>query len=92
MAKRERTTMEQVAREAKITKTGAAQAIDSITDSITKDLKKGGRITLMGFGTFSVANRKARTGRNPQTGQEIRIPASKTPKFTPGKALNEAVK
>jgi DNA-binding protein HU-beta len=84
--------IEAVAREAKITKAAAAQAIDSITDTITKDLKKGGRITLTGFGTFSVANRKARTGRNPRTGQEIRIPASRTAKFTPGKALKEAVR
>jgi len=81
-----------VAREAKITKVAAARAIDSITENITKDLKKGGRITLTGLGTFSVANRKARTGRNPRTGQEIRIPATKTPKFKPGKALKEAVR
>ena len=81
-----------VAKDAKITKTAAAHAIDSITGTITKDLKKGGRVTLTGFGTFSVANRKARTGRNPRTGQEIRIPASKTPKFTAGKALKEAVR
>jgi DNA-binding protein HU-beta len=81
-----------VAREAKITTAAAAQAIDAVTDSITKDLKKGGRVTLTGFGTFSVANRKARTGRNPQTGQEIRIPASKTARFKPGRALKEAVK
>ena len=81
-----------VARDTNITKTAAAQAIDSITDTITKDLKKGGRTTLTGFGTFSVANRKARTGRNPRTGQEIRIPASKTPKFKAGKALKEAVR
>ena len=84
--------IEAVAKDAKITKTAAAQAIDSITGTITKDLKKRGRITLTGFGTFSVANRKARTGRNPQTGQEIRIPASKTPKFTAGKALKDAVR
>ena len=82
----------QVARDAKITKAAAARAIDAITASITRGLKKGGRITLTGFGTFSVANRNARTGRNPQTGQEIRIPASKTPKFTAGKALKEAVR
>jgi len=81
-----------VANEAKITKAAAAQAIDSITEIITKDLKKGGRISLPGFGTFSVANRKARTGRNPQTGQQIQIPASKTPKFIAGKTLKEAVK
>jgi len=80
-----------VAKEAKITKAAAAKTIDSITGTITKDLKKGGRITLTGFGTFSVANRKARTGRNPRTGQEIRIPASKAPKFAAGKALKEAL-
>ena len=81
-----------VANEAKITKAAAAQAVDAITETITKDLKKGGKITLTGFGTFSVAKRKARTGRNPQTGQQIQIPASKTPKFTAGKTLKEAVK
>ena len=81
-----------VATEAKITKAAAAQAIDCVTDTITKDLKKGGRITVTGFGTFSVGKRKARAGRNPRTGQEIRIPASKTPKFTAGKTLKEAVR
>ena len=81
-----------VANEAKITKAAAAKAVDAITETITKDLKKGGRTTLTGFGTFSVSNRKARTGRNPRTGQEIKIPAGKTPKFTAGKALKEAVK
>ena len=82
-----------IAKEAKITKAAAAQAIDAITDSITKDLKRGGgRVSVPGFGTFSVGNRKARIGRNPRTGQEIRLPASKTPKFKPGKALKEAVR
>ena len=81
-----------MANEAKITKAAASKAVDTITETITKDLKKGGRISLPGFGTFSVANRKARTGRNPQTGQEIQIPASKTPKFTAGKTLKEAVR
>ena len=81
-----------VAGEAKITKAAAVRAIESMTDAITGELKKGGTITLTGFGTFSVANRKARTGRNPRTGQEIRIPASKTPKFKPGKALKDGVR
>ena len=84
--------IEAVARDAKITKAAAAQTVDSITDTITKDLKKGGRITLTGFGTFSVGKLKARTGRNPRTGEEIRIPAKKTPKFRAGKALKEAVR
>jgi DNA-binding protein HU-beta len=66
--------------------------IDGVIDIITRELKRGGRITLTGFGTFSVANRKARTGRNPRTGQEIRIPATKTAKFAPGKALKEVVR
>ena len=81
-----------VAREAKITKTAASQAINSVIDTITKELKRGGRLTLPGFGTFSVGNRKARAGRNPQTGEEIRIPAAKTAKFKPGKVLKEAVR
>ena len=81
-----------VAKEAEITKAAAAQAIDSITDTITRELKRGGRITVPGFGTFSVANRKARTGRNPRTGQEIKIPAANTVKFKPGKALKETVR
>jgi DNA-binding protein HU-beta len=82
----------QVAKEANITKVAAAKVIDSITDSITKDLKKGGRISLAGFGTFTVAKRKARTGRNPATGETIKIRAAKTPKFKPGRALKEAVR
>jgi DNA-binding protein HU-beta len=81
-----------VAKEAKITRAAAVQAIDSIIDTITKDLKKGGWITLTGFGTFSVGNRKTRTGRTPRTGQQIRIPASKTARFKPGNVLKEAVR
>ena len=80
-----------VAKEAKITKTAAAKVIDSITENITKNLKKGGRVSLTGFGTFTVAKRKARTGRNPRTGETIKIRAAKTPKFTAGKALKEAI-
>ena len=81
-----------VAKEAKITKVAAAKAIDSVTDNVSKELKKGGRISLTGFGTFSVARRKARTGRNPRTGQTIKIAATKTAKFKPGSALKQAVK
>jgi DNA-binding protein HU-beta len=81
-----------VAREAKITKVAAAKAIDSMTDNVTKELKKGGRIALTGFGTFTVAKRKARTGRNPRTGETIKIAATKTAKFKPGTALKHAVK
>jgi DNA-binding protein HU-beta len=81
-----------VAKEAKITKVAAARAVDSIANNVTKELKKGGRISLTGFGTFSVAKRKARTGRNPRTGQTIKIPATRTAKFKPGSALKKAVK
>ena len=81
-----------VAKEAKVTKTAAAKAVDSIADAITKELKKGGRLSLTGFGTFSVAKRKARTGRNPRTGETIKIPATKTARFKPGTALKQAVK
>jgi len=73
------------------TKKEAQEAVDCVLSSITKALKKGDTVTLIGFGTFKVVERKARKGRNPQTGEEIDIKASKAPKFTPGKALKEAV-
>ena len=74
------------------TKKEAQEAVDCVISSITNSLKKGDTVTLVGFGTFKVIERKARKGRNPQTGEEIKIKASKAPKFTPGKALKEAVK
>jgi len=74
------------------TKKEAQEAVDCVLSSITKALKKGDTVTLVGFGTFKVTKRKARKGRNPQTGEEIKIKASKAPKFTPGKSLKEAVK
>ena len=74
-----------------IAKAAAARALDSLIDGITKALKKGDKVTLVGFGTFSVSKRKARKGRNPQTGEEIKIAASKAPKFTAGKALKQAL-
>ena len=73
-------------------KKDAQAAVDRLLAAITKALKKGDDVTLVGFGTFKVAKRKARTGRNPQTGAEIKIKATKVPKFVPGKALKEAVK
>ena len=82
----------EVAKKANISKVAAGKAVECVTDTIAKELKKGRRISLPGFGTFSVGSRKARTGRNPRTGQEIRIPAAKTAKFKPGKALKEAVR
>ncbi len=74
------------------TKKEAQEAVDCVLSSITKALEKGDTVTLVGFGTFKVVDRKARKGRNPQTGAEIDIKASKAPKFTPGKAFKEAVK
>ncbi|MCE5272776.1 HU family DNA-binding protein [bacterium] len=74
-----------------ISKKAAGEAIDSVFDNITKSLKKGGKYTQVGFGTFSVVTRKAREGRNPQTGKTIRIPQRKVVKFTSGKALKETV-
>ena len=73
-------------------KKDAQAAVDGLLAAITKSLKRGDDVTLVGFGTFKVAKRKARTGRNPQTGAEIKIKATKVPKFVPGKALKEAVK
>jgi DNA-binding protein HU-beta len=70
----------------------AEDAVSCVIDTITKALKKGQTLTLVGFGTFSVGKRKARVGRNPQTGKEIKIPAKKVPKFSAGKALKNAVK
>jgi DNA-binding protein HU-beta len=74
------------------TKKNAEAAVNSILGAITKALKKGDKVTLVGFGTFSVTKRAARKGRNPQTGKEIKIAARKVPKFTPGKGLETAVK
>ena len=77
--------------EAEISKAAAGRALDAVTTAVKKTLKKGGTVTLVGFGTFSVGKRAARVGRNPQTGAEIKIKAAKVPKFRPGKALKEAV-
>jgi len=73
------------------TKKEAQEAVDCVLSSITKAMKTGDTVSLVGFGTFKVVERKARKGRNPQIGEEIDIKASKAPKFTPGKALKEAV-
>ncbi len=81
-----------VAEEAKISKASAEKAVKAFTDYVTKALKKGDKLTLPGFGTFSVAKRKARAGRNPQTGKEIKIPARKVPKFKAGSLLKSSVK
>ena len=74
-----------------MTKVNAAGAVDAVFDSITQALQGGNEVRLVGFGTFSVANRAATTGRNPRTGEAINIPASKQPKFKAGKGLKSAV-
>jgi nucleoid DNA-binding protein len=73
------------------TKKAAQEAVECVLDSITKALKENEAVSLVGFGTFKVSNRKARTGRNPQTGREIKIKAKNVPKFTAGKDLKDAV-
>lgn len=78
----------QIADESGITKTQANTALDSFIDAVTKTLKKGDKVTLVGFGTFSVSKRQARTGRNPQTGEAIKIKAKKVARFKAGKDLS----
>ena len=74
-----------------LSKADGANAVDSMLDSIAGELKGGGEVRLPGFGTFSVAHRKASEGRNPRTGEPIQIPASKLPKFKAGKTLKQAL-
>lgn len=80
-----------VANSSDLSKADAARAVDAVFGSITSSLQSGGEVRLVGFGTFSVANRKASTGRNPRTGEAIQIPASRQPKFKAGKGLKDAV-
>ena len=80
-----------VADEAEVSKAEAGRAVDAVISSITKALKKGDSVTLVGFGTFQVRKRAARTGRNPKTGETIKIKASKNQAFKAGKALKDAV-
>jgi len=81
-----------IAKEAKISKASAEKTINAFTNSVTKALKKGDKLALTGFGTFSVAKRKTRVGRNPKTGKEINIPARRVAKFKAGNLLKSAVK
>ena len=81
-----------ISKEAKITKAAAEKALNSFINNVTKALKKGDKLTLTGFGTFMVAKRKARSGRNPRTGKEIKIAATKVAKFKPGNKLRDTVK
>jgi nucleoid DNA-binding protein len=83
--------VEAVASQAGLTKADADRALNAVTESIKKALKKGNVVSLVGFGTFKVSKRSARTGRNPQTGAALKIPARKVPRFTAGKALKDAV-
>lgn len=80
-----------VADSADISKASAGRAIDAVVHAITVAMKKGQAVSLVGFGTFTVSKRAARTGRNPRTGAAIKIKAAKVPKFRPGKALKDAV-
>ncbi len=84
--------VDRIAKEAEISKTKANTAINSMIEGVTTALKKGKKVTFVGFGTFMVGRRKARKGRNPQTGATINIPASRVPRFRAGKALKHAVR
>ncbi len=74
-----------------MSQTNAQKALDAILDTVSEELRQGGKVNLVGFGTFSVSHRQDRKGRNPQTGEEILVPGGNVPKFKPGKALREAV-
>jgi len=83
--------VEHIASKSDISKAAASRALASIIEAVTKTLKKGGTVSLVGFGSFSVTKRKGRTGRNPKTGAPLKIKASKAPRFRPGKALKDAL-
>jgi nucleoid DNA-binding protein len=83
--------IDSVAKTADLSKASAARAVNGALDAITASLKKKQSVSLIGFGTFRVTNRSARTGRNPRTGKAIKIKAAKVPKFKPGKALKDSV-
>ncbi|HSB69790.1 MAG TPA: HU family DNA-binding protein [Candidatus Methylomirabilis sp.] len=84
--------VERMAKAAKITKRAAETALDSFTTGVRDSLRKGKRVSLVGFGTFSVSKRAARNGRNPQTGEAIKIKAAKVPRFKAGKALRDSIR
>ena len=81
----------EVAEKAGLTKIDAERAVKALVDTVTDCLKKGDSLTIVGFGTFSVSQRAARTGKNPRTGEKLEIAAATTPKFKPGKGLKDAV-
>ena len=80
-----------IAEKAELSKKDAEKALKAFTETVAETLQNGDKIQLVGFGTFEVAERAARTGKNPQTGKEIKIPASKAPKFKAGKSLKDTV-
>jgi len=81
-----------LAQDTGLTRTDVLKVIDALVDEITRTLKRGDRVALVGFGTFGVSKRKARTGRNPQTGAPLKIAARRVPRFTPGTDLKAAVR
>ena len=83
--------IEHIARQADISKAAATRALEAVSGGVKQTLKKSGSVSLVGFGTYSVGKRAARSGRNPRTGATIKIKAAKVPKFRPGKALKDAV-
>jgi len=84
--------IEHIAAQADISKAAAGRALDAVIGGIKTTLKKNGTVSLVGFGTFSTSKRAARTGRNPRTGDAIKIKSAKVPKFKPGKGLKDAIK
>ncbi|UCG92117.1 MAG: HU family DNA-binding protein [candidate division WOR-3 bacterium] len=84
--------IEKMAARAKISKRAANIALDTFVEAVTNALKRGDRVALVGFGTFTVAKRKARTARNPRTGETVQVPAKRAPKFKPGRELKTALK
>ena len=83
--------VEAIAKETGLSKKDSEKAVKAFTEAVSKELKKKGKVQLVGFGTFETAKRAARTGKNPQTGASIKIPAATVPKFKAGKALKDAV-
>ena len=83
--------IEQIAQAAEVSKSAAERAVDALIGAVKSSLKKGEMVTLVGFGTFYVSHRKARSGRNPRTGESLKIAAANAPKFRAGKALKDAI-
>ena len=92
MAKTKNDIIDAVASEIEVSKKDAKRVVDTVFEEIESELADGGQVSIAGFGKFEVRDRAARTGRNPQTGEELKIPASKAPAFRPGKALRDSVK